>query len=374
VDWEAEGLLEGLEGEEREARADLLDQLCEAGVPVEELKKAVEDDRLALLPVEHVLGGTDASYTRREVAEKSGLSEDLLAANWRALGLPEPEPDEKAFSEREVEAAKAIKQFVDAGLPEDGIIEVARVMGRGLAQTADAVRQLVGEAFIQPGDTERDLGLRYADAADSLGPLLAPQLEYVLNLHLREWVRNDVVGRAHLAAGKLPGAEEVAICFADLTGFTKLGERLPPEEISALGAKLADLVTDVSSAPVRLIKELGDGVMLVSPETEPLIDTALALVRAAGEQAEDFPDIHAGLAHGPALNRRGDWYGRPVNMASRVCDVARPASVLATAEVRQAAEDGYHWSSAGRKRLKGMREPVRLFRVRSADGQSGRMD
>jgi adenylate cyclase len=365
MDWDAEGLLEGLDGEAREARADLLDQLYEAGVPVEELRKAVEQDRLALLPVERVLGGDDARYTRREVAEKSGLPEELLAANWRALGLPEPEPDEKAFSEREVEAAKAIKQFVDAGLPEEGIVEVARVMGRGLAQTADAVRQLVGEAFIRPGDTERDLGLRYAEAADSLGPLLAPQLEYVLNLHLREWVRNDVVGRAQLAAGRLPGAEDMTVCFADLTGFTKLGERLPPEEISALGGKLADMVTDKAKPPVRLIKELGDGVMLVSPEPAPLVATALALVDEAAAQGAEFPDIHAGLALGPALNRRGDWYGRPVNLASRVCDVARPASVLATEEVRRAAENGYRWSPAGRKRLKGMREQVRLFRVRS---------
>lgn len=367
MDWEAEGLLEGLEGEARGARADLLDQLCEAGVPVEELKEAVEQDRLALLPVERVLGGADARYTRREVAEKSGLTEEMLAANWRALGMPEPAPDERAFSEREVEAAKGIKQFVDAGLPEDGIVEVARVMGRGLAQTADAVRRLVGDAFIRPGDTERDLGLRYAEAAQQLGPLMGPQLEYVLNLHLREWVRNDVVGRAQLAAGRLPGAQDMTVCFADLTGFTKLGERLPPEEISALGSKLGDMVTDAARPPVRLIKELGDGVMLVSPEPGPLIGTALALVAEAAAQGAEFPDIHAGLALGPTLNRRGDWYGRPVNLASRVCDVARPASVLATEEVREASENGYQWSSAGRKRLKGMRGEVRLFRVRSGE-------
>src|SRR5207248_9846778 len=128
VDFEAEGLLEGLEGDEREARIDLLEQLTDAGVPLEDLKKAAAEDRLALLPVEQVLSG-DAKHTRAEVAEKSGLPQDFLVKQWQALGLPVPSGDEVYFSDEDVEAAKLLRNLRDAGLDDEGIREVARVIG-----------------------------------------------------------------------------------------------------------------------------------------------------------------------------------------------------------------------------------------------------
>ena len=72
------------------------------------------------------------------------------------------------------------------------------------------------------------------------------------------------------------------------------------------------------------------------------------------------------MARGEALPRGGDWYGHPVNVASRITDVARPSSVLCASEVREAAADGYSWSNAGRKGLKGISGRVELARVRRA--------
>ena len=111
--------------------------------------------------------------------------------------------------------------------------------------------------------------------------------------------------------------------------------------------------------------------MLVSPDVRPLLETTLDLVEAADAEGEDFPQLRGGLALGPALARAGDWYGRPVNLASRITGRARPGSVLATQEVRDAAgENGLRWSFAGEKRLKGVREPVPLFRARRGDSTS----
>ena len=138
-----------------------------------------------------------------------------------------------------------------------------------------------------------------------------------------------------------------------------------------MAGRLADMAADVAERPVRLIKTIGDGAMLVSPEPPALVEAALSLVDAADSEGEDFPPMRSGIAYGHALNRRGDWYGRPVNLASRVCDVARPGSVLATREVRDATADGYRWSSAGRKRVKGVREPVPVYRVRREAATSG---
>jgi adenylate cyclase len=115
---------------------------------------------------------------------------------------------------------------------------------------------------------------------------------------------------------------------------------------------------------VRLVKTIGDAVMLVSPEAEPVVAVALDLLDASDAEGAGFPRLRVGLAAGSALSRAGDWYGRPVNVASRVTQIARPGSVLATREVRDAAAQSYRWSSAGARSIKGLPELVRLYRAR----------
>jgi adenylate cyclase len=114
-----------------------------------------------------------------------------------------------------------------------------------------------------------------------------------------------------------------------------------------------------------VVKMIGDAAMFVSPDGGALLDLALDLV-AAAEQDDEFPQLRAGLASGRAVGRWGDWYGRPVNLASRVCSRARPGSVLVTGTVADAcAGDGYRFSTAGEKRLKGI-GAVPLWRARRA--------
>lgn len=369
MDWESEGLLEGLEGEEREARKELLDQLSEAGVEVDELRKAVDEDRIALLPVERELGG-DCQLTQAEVAERAEVPIDFLQEQRRALGLPGVPEDEKAFSDDDVEAAKQLKGFIDAGLEKEGVEEVTRVVGESLERVARAVAELTATSLLRDAENERDVGLRFAAAARELGPIMARQLEYVFKTQLREIVRNEVVNRAQIVSGELPGAEMVNVSFADLVGFTKLGEDLPPDEVGRVAGRLSRMAADIAEPPVRLVKTIGDAAMLVSPETEPLVNATIALVRAADEEGEDFPLLRAGVARGEAIGRGGDWYGRPVNVASRVTGVARPGSVLCTEEVKDEAEDAFKWSFAGKRRLKNVSGQLPLFRARrlQADG------
>ena len=196
VDFEAEGLLEGLEDSDARAkRVELLEDLTADGASLDEIRGAVAADRLALLPVERILGG-EKRYTAQEVAEKSGLGADSLEAQRRAAGLPEPAGDERLFDDEDVEAAQLIKQFRDAGFPEEGMLEVTRAMGQGMARTADAMRTLTAQTVVEPGSNERDVGLRLARAAEHMAPIIGPLLEYVLKVHLREVIRSDVVDRA----------------------------------------------------------------------------------------------------------------------------------------------------------------------------------
>jgi adenylate cyclase len=363
-DFAAEGLLEGLEEVERKARLELLEQLHRAGVPLEELRQAVAEERLALVPVELVLG-SEGKYTAAEVAERAGLDPEYLRRQRLALGLPVPGEDAAVFTEEDVEAARRAARFIEAGMDVEGSIETARVFGEAMSRVAAAVRTLVGRSLVRPGDTERDLGLRYAEATRATAPLLGPMLEYVLQQHVREQLRTDVITRSEMASGELlPGSRGVTVCFADLVGFTRLGAEIPADELGSVAGRLAELATETLETPVRLVKTIGDAAMLVSPEPQPLLDAALGLVAAVDEEGDDFPLLRAGMAGGSAIARGGDFYGHPVNLASRVTGIARPSSVLVTEDVREAARDGYRWSFAGDHRLKGIDGRVKLFRAR----------
>jgi adenylate cyclase len=162
----------------------------------------------------------------------------------------------------------------------------------------------------------------------------------------------------------MQGTQEVSVCFADAVGFTSLGEILDAEGLGAVTGRLAEMASEVAGSRVRLVKMIGDAAMLVSPDGDALLDAALSLVEAAEAEGGDFPVLRAGVARGDALPRGGDWYGRPVNLASRITNVAYPGSVLAAGEAHDAAANGYRWSFAGARRLKGIDGEVKLFRCR----------
>lgn len=364
IDFDAEGLLDGVEGDGREDRLALLEQLAGEGVPLEELREAVAAGRLTLLPVERGLAGDGPRYTPREVAEISGADLGLLQRASAALGIPYPDPDERTLADADLESARRVKAFLDAGLPEDGILQVTRTIGMATARIAEANRELTVRTLMQPGDTERDLALRFAAAAEQMLPLFEPILLYAARAHLLEQIRRDVIGAADLASGELGATTEVSVCFADLVGFTKLGEEIAPEELGLVAGRLEEMATAVAEPPVRLVKTIGDAAMLVSTDAEVMTDAALRLIEASEEEGEEFPQLRAGVARGHALAQTGDYYGRPVNLASRITGIAKPGSVLADEAARDAAPDAFDYSFAGERRLKGFESRCKLYRVR----------
>jgi adenylate cyclase len=238
-----------------------------------------------------------------------------------------------------------------------------------MSALAEAVRALFTEAFIRPDASELEVARSNAEAARALGPFFGGQLQNAFDLHMREVIRRAVIDQADLRAGRISTAEEVAVAFADLVDFTRLGERVPPDELGRVAGRLADLATHACAPPVRLVKTIGDAAMLVAPAPEPLLTTVFALLEAVEAAGDELPQVRAGVAYGPALNRWGDWYGRPVNLASRITGVARPGSVLVAEEVRAVAgkKNGFRWSFAGERHLKGVKGDVRLYRARPAD-------
>jgi adenylate cyclase len=359
MDFGAEGLLDGLEGDERIARERLLETLIDGGVELDELKAAVAEDRLALLPVEQVLGGR---YSAREVEERTGMPAELMLRIRRLEGLPGAGPGDRVFGDEDVEAAKSTRLFLEAGLGEQAISEMTRVLGEAMARIAATTAATFVDTFLQAGDSEEDVASRFAELAEGLIPALSPVFMAVFKAHLRESTRRGMIGRAEREAGQIGGQEEVAVCFADVVGFTRLGGEVDVEELGHVAGRLAELAGEVAVQPVRLIKTIGDAAMFVSADPRPLVGAALDLVEAT--EKAGLPTVRAGIALGPALQRSGDYYGHSVNLASRVTGIARAGSVLCTQEVRDGAPDDYEWSFAGRHRLKGLPEPVPLHRAR----------
>jgi adenylate cyclase len=366
IDFEAEGLLEGLEGEARDARLDLLERLSDEGCSLDELKEAVAAGRLTLLPVERALAGDGPRYTAREIAEQAGLDLEMLLRFRSALGIPLADPDEPQGSEADLEAARRMKAFLDAGLPEDGMLQVARTIGMGTARIAEANRELIIRTLIRPGDTERDVAFRFAAAAEYMLPLAGPTVVYALQAHLLEQIRRDVIGATDLASGEVGGTVELTVCFADLVEFTRLGEEIAAEELGMVAGRLEEMASAVAEPPVRLVKTIGDAVMLISPEPEPMVAAALGLIQAAEEEGQQFPWLRAGIASGPTLPQSGDYYGRAVNLASRITNVARPGSLVLDEATKEAAGDAFDFSYVGERKLKGLDYRVKLFRARVA--------
>ncbi len=366
VDIEASGLLDGLEGDARAERAELIEWLLQEGFSVERIKDEVAP---MLLPAGRVVGDDGVRVSARQICAETGIDLELLEEIQRALGLPRTEdPDAAILLRADSEAAARARVFIDLGLSREQVITVSRVLGQGLAQTAEVMRQVALEAVLQPGATELQIAQAYGVLVQQVSPLLGPLCEDVLLMQLRHRLETEAVSAAERAAGVLPGAREVAVAFADLVGFTRLGEEVPPEALESLANRLSGLARDVASPPVRFIKTIGDAVMFVSTDPVALLRAVLDLV-AAAEKFDDFPQLRVGLASGRAVSRAGDWFGSPVNVASRVTSVARPGAVLIAESARDAigSAEGFTWSFAGPRHLKGVKGEVKLFRARGSD-------
>jgi adenylate cyclase len=329
MDYEAEGLLDGLKGDAREARARLLRELADDGFRDKDLRNAVRENRLALLPVDRALAGT---LSANDIAERTGLPADTMVRIRRLGGLPEAGPEERVFNEEDIEAARSIKLFLDSGFDEDRIVEITQVLGEGVSRLAATITATFVETFLHPGDTEADVAARFAGLAQELTPAFGPILVSGFRAHLRTSVQRGMLGLAELQTGEAGRTQETAVCFADVVGFTRLGGEVDGRELGTVAARLAGISASLAEPPVRLVKTIGDAAMLVSNEPGPLVQAALKLIETFEE--EELPTLRAGIAWGAAGVYAGDYYGNPVNLASRVTGVARPGSVLATREIR----------------------------------------
>jgi adenylate cyclase len=188
-------------------------------------------------------------------------------------------------------------------------------------------------------------------------------MDYLHQRFLREFIERDVVGHMEtdLHESTDLGRVRVTIAFADLAGWTRFTEEVGEEEALDLVESFIEAVTDTLPEGARVVKTIGDEVMVVGQDPAELTDWAVGFQRLWQER----PMPRIGVHQGVTLYRDGDYYGRDVNLAARVVARARGGEVLVSDSVTEAiADPGFvRFENIGQVKLKGFDEPVRLLRA-----------
>ena len=227
-----------------------------------------------------------------------------------------------------------------AGFPQKALLQLARVYGQTIAQIADAEVRLIHIYVHEPMMREGMPGVQMAEAMEGIAgellPFALPFMRYLHGRFLGHFIEQDVIGHmeAELAGGAEEGRMRVVIAFADLAGYTRLTEERGDEEAVGVVERFVEAVQHSLPIDARVIKTLGDEVMVVGADALALTVWAVHF-RAA--LSPDVPAPRIGIHTGEALYRDGDYYGRDVNQAARVVARAAGGEVLVTRQVVDAA-------------------------------------
>jgi adenylate cyclase len=369
--WVRDGLLPRFDGTwtpELAAQARLVGRLQARGHSVEQIREAEERGALAFGGIEHLLGSTGRDIPLEDAAEQAGIEPAFAAEALAAMGFPSRSGGDVRVGPEDVVLLRDIALAAQAGLPRVALVQLLRVYGHAAAQIADAEVRLfhlyVHEPLMNDGVPGERIAEEMEDLVREVLPLAAPIMRRVHARHLRRFVAQDVIGHmeddalSDGAGPRLPGRLRVAIAFADLAGYTRMTEELGDEEAVLAVERFIEEVERSLPASARVVKEIGDEVMVVGSDVVAL--TAWAVAFQAG-RAGRRPQSRIGLHVGEVLYRDGEYYGREVNLAARVAARAAGGEVLVTRAVDEAAGRGLARERIGEVRLKGFTEATELF-------------
>jgi adenylate cyclase len=207
-----------------------------------------------------------------------------------------------------------------------------------------------------------------ADLGGDLLPLASPIMDFIHQRYLSYFAEQDVIGHmeAEVGSDSAYGRVSVAIAFVDLAGYTRYVEEEGEEEALSYVERFIDAVGDTLPEGARVVKTIGDEVMVVGQDVAAIVDWSVGFSRL---YANERPAPRIGVNAGPVLYRDGDYFGREVNLASRVVARARGGEVLATGQVVDNLPDTAHLriDNIGQVKLKGFTDPRSLCRVSTAD-------
>ena len=350
------------------AHARIVARLRKRGHSLDEIRAASESGRLAYGFMDDLFPPRGETRSLEEAADLSGLEPALVERIWTSVGFPAPAGDE--VSDDDVQLLRYIAASLGAGFPLVAFLQLVRVYGQALARIADAEVRLfhlyVHEPLIQDGVPNLEMAEEMEGLARELLPLASPIMDHVHQRYLQHFLDQDIVGHMELevdaGSGLDLGRLRVAIAFADLAGYTRLTEEAGEEEAVDIIERFVRAVQDTLPDDARVIKTIGDEVMIVGSDASAVLDWAVGFQQLQQERPLPRIGIHRGLT----LYRDGDYYGRAVNLAARVGARAAGGEVLVTRPLVEAAGSHLEFEHIGEVKLKGFSESTELFLARRA--------
>ncbi len=351
------------------AQARVVARMRERGYSLEDLRSAGQEGRLAFGFAEELFTGSEEAITLEQAAAETGLEPELVERILVILGTPK---GQRELSKEDLAALRHCARVLAAGFPLVAFLQLVRVYAQSMRRIADAEVRLfhlyVHEPLIRDAVPELEMAEEMGDLVADILPLAAPLTEYLHERYLRFFVEQDVVG--HMEADSAMDTAEielghvhVALCFIDLTGFTRYTEE--EGDIEALDV-VENFVAGVEGTLPReatIVKTIGDEVMVVSPDAASLTRWAVDFLSRFPQR----PQPRVGIHYGDAVYRDGDYFGSQVNLVHRVVNRALAGEVLVTDAVcgAIAGNESLELEPIGEVSLKGFPTPTELFVVRA---------
>ena len=380
-EWRSLGLVGGSGDEfapDDVERARVVGLLLRRGISLEAIAKTDrEQSILASYLHSNFTPRSTQAYSLDEAASSLGLDVAAVRRLWRAIGFHR---QMERHDEEDLQALKTLKVAVDAGFPEEALLQLARVYTDALGRVADAETRLfhfyVHERLKAGGLSGRALVEATDASGDRMRPLVEPILLYFHRRGLEQAAREDIVLHLQEDAGlelaaDVPAQLRVTVLFVDLSSFTV---RVVARAAGVL-ARFSDVVREaVSRCEGRVVKQIGDAFMLVFSDARAAVTCGLEIERRTAEEPR-FPAARSGIHHGPVLYREGDYVGVTVNVAARLADEAERHQVLVSEALRRQAAGApdVDFVPLGKRRLKGVADQIELFEVvRRTEARAGR--
>lgn len=352
------------------SQAKVVARLRARGHSLRSLTLAAKQGRLAFGLAADVVATEDESVSLQQTAAETGLEPGLIDRILTLLGTPADRRNEISLDD--LQALKHCAAVLDAGFPLVALLQLVRVYAQAMRKIADAEVRLfhlyVHEPLIRDGLSDLEIAEQMGQMAAGILPVAAPIFESLHGRYLRYFVDQDVVGHmesAYDADGEVsePGRVSVALCFIDLTGFTRFTEEEGDEEALDRIERFVEGVELSLPREATIVKTIGDEVMVVSPDPARLTAWAVGFLTLFTER----PRPRVGIHHGSAVYRDGDYFGGDVNLTHRVVNRAIAGEVLITGAVADSLRglDYLDCEPIGEVALKGFPEPTALFTVRS---------
>ncbi len=345
--------------------------LEEAGIPLEGVAAAIRRGALSLSFMDaasYERFAALAAETFRQVSDRTGIPLELLMVIREAIGMAQPSPDDR-LREDEMAIVPFIELQLAEGFRVAAIERLLRVQGDSTRRITDQEAAWWNSEVIVPamaaGKGPEEIA--NADLADRIAPLSEQALLALYHAQqARAWTANIIEGfevmmakaGIHSRLERLP-----AICFLDISGYTRLTQERGDDAAADLSTTVARLVQRSSvQHGGKPIKWLGDGVMFYFGDPGPGVRAALEMVD--GLAAAGLPPAHVGLHAGPVLFQEGDYFGQTVNLSARIADYARQGEVLVSQAVADASQEkGIAFGDIGPVELKGVSGTVHLLRA-----------